>query len=79
MELTVEMSQDKWPSEALLPGLFQANLPALLAFPLAAAFGGLRHASHSSTGNAWAFARPCRSRTSYTMGESSQQRALTSV
>lgn len=42
MELTVEISQDKWPSEDLLPGLFQANLPAMLAFPLAAAFSGLR-------------------------------------
>ena len=44
MELTVEISQDKWPAQELLPGLFQANLPALLAFPLAAAFSGLRHA-----------------------------------
>ena len=42
MELTVEVSQDKWPAVELLPGLFEANLPALLAFPLAAAFSGLR-------------------------------------
>lgn len=42
MELTVEVSQDKWPAADLLPGLFATNLPALLAFPLAAAFSGLR-------------------------------------
>ena len=45
MELTVELSQDKWPSEAELPALFEANLPAMLAFPLAAAFSGLRSVS----------------------------------
>lgn len=42
MELTVEVSQNKWPTADLLPGLFEANLPAMLAFPLAAAFSGLR-------------------------------------
>ena len=42
MELTVEVSQNKWPAADLLPGLFEANLPAMLAFPLAAAFSGLR-------------------------------------
>ena len=42
MELTLEVSQDKWPAAELLPGLFAANLPALLAFPLAAAFSGVR-------------------------------------
>ena len=42
MELTVEVSQNKWPAAELLPGLFEANLPAMLAFPLAAAFSGLR-------------------------------------
>ncbi|KAL3143224.1 hypothetical protein ABBQ38_002077 [Trebouxia sp. C0009 RCD-2024] len=46
MELTVEMSQDKWPAADLLPGLFEAHLPALLAFPLAAAFSGLRGDVH---------------------------------
>ena len=44
MELTVEVSQNKWPATELLPGLFEANLPAMLAFPLAAAFSGLRSA-----------------------------------
>lgn len=44
MELTVEVSQNKWPAAELLPGLFEANLPAMLAFPLAAAFSGLRSA-----------------------------------
>ena len=44
MELTVELSQDKWPPENELPGLFDNNLPAMLAFPLAAAFSGLRYA-----------------------------------
>lgn len=42
MELTIELSQDKWPPESELPGLFEANLPAMLAFPVAAAFSGLR-------------------------------------
>ena len=42
MELTLELSENKWPAADLLPGLFEANLPALLAFPLAAAFSGLR-------------------------------------
>ncbi|KAL3133674.1 hypothetical protein ABBQ32_008176 [Trebouxia sp. C0010 RCD-2024] len=46
MELTVEVSQDKWPAADLLPGLFATNLPALLAFPLAAAFSGLRGDVH---------------------------------
>lgn len=44
MELTVELSQHKWPPEEQLAGLFEANLPAMLAFPLAAAFSGLRSA-----------------------------------
>lgn len=46
MELTVELSQHKWPSEEQLPVLFKANLPAMLAFPLAAAFSGLRGSVH---------------------------------
>ena len=44
MELTVELSQHKWPPEEQLAALFAANLPAMLAFPLAAAFSGLRSA-----------------------------------
>ncbi|KAK9830901.1 hypothetical protein WJX81_003069 [Elliptochloris bilobata] len=42
MELTLELSAAKGPPAALLPQLFADNLAALLAFPLAAAFGGLR-------------------------------------
>ena len=42
MELTLELAPDKWPQPGELPGLFADNLPALLAFPLAAAFGGAR-------------------------------------
>ena len=49
MELTVELSQNKWPPEEQLPALFKANLPAMLAFPLAAAFSGLRCASFPSS------------------------------
>ena len=49
MELTVELSQNKWPPEEQLPALFKANLPAMLAFPLAAAFSGLRWASFPSS------------------------------
>ena len=49
MELTVELSQHKWPSEEQLPALFNANLPAMLAFPLAAAFSGLRWAAFPSS------------------------------
>ena len=44
MELTLELAPDKWPQPAQLPGLFADNLPAMLAFPLAAAFGGARSA-----------------------------------
>lgn len=47
MELTIELSQDKWPPESELPGLFEANLPAMLAFPVAAAFSGLRGSVHA--------------------------------
>ena len=41
MELTLELSQHKWPVPQLLPQLFEDNLPAMLAFPLAGAFGGV--------------------------------------
>ena len=44
MELTLELNAGKGPLAATLPGLFADNLDALLAFPLAAAFGGLRRA-----------------------------------
>ncbi len=38
MELTLELSQHKWPVPQLLPQLFEDNLPAMLAYPLAGAF-----------------------------------------
>ena len=41
MELTLELSQHKWPQAGLLPQLFEDNLPALLAFPVAGAYGGV--------------------------------------
>ena len=41
MELTLELSQHKWPAPQLLPQLFEDNLPAMLAYPLAGAFGGV--------------------------------------
>eukprot|EP00884_Botryococcus_braunii_P009660 jgi/Botrbrau1/18696/Bobra.0386s0022.1 len=42
LEITLELSQNKWPPVENLPGLFQDNLPALLAFHTAAAFSGVR-------------------------------------
>lgn len=42
MELTLELSENKWPAPEGLPRLFLDNLPALLAFHTAAAFGGIR-------------------------------------
>ncbi len=44
MELTLELSGAKWPPATELPQLFADNLAPLLAYPLAAAFGGLRRA-----------------------------------
>ena len=41
MELTLELSQHKWPQPEQLPQLFEDNLPALLAFPMAGAYGGV--------------------------------------
>ena len=41
-ELTLELSPGKWPPGETLDALFAANLPALLALPTAAAFGGVR-------------------------------------
>lgn len=40
MELTIEITEDKWPDESELPQLFKDNLPAILNFVKAAAFGG---------------------------------------
>ncbi|KAK9814699.1 hypothetical protein WJX72_010093 [[Myrmecia] bisecta] len=48
LELTLELSEDKWPAEERLPQLWQDNLPALLAFPIAAALGGLRGFVHEA-------------------------------
>ena len=45
MELTLELSQNKWPPPDTLGALFDANLPALLALPAAALFGGVRWAT----------------------------------
>ena len=42
MELTLELSHNKWPAPELLPQLFADNLPAMLALPIAGAFGGAR-------------------------------------
>ncbi len=42
MELTLELSQNKWPPADTLADLFDANLPALLALPATALFGGVR-------------------------------------
>lgn len=44
MELTLELDAGKHPPAPKLPQLFAENLAALLAFPVAAAFGGLRRA-----------------------------------
>lgn len=41
-ELTLELSPSKWPPGESLDALFAANLPALLALPMTAAFGGVR-------------------------------------
>ena len=41
MELTLELSQHKWPRPEQLPQLFDDNLPALLAYPMAGAYGGV--------------------------------------
>lgn len=40
MEVTLEVSESKWPSESVLPQLFKDNLPAMLAYIKAAALGG---------------------------------------
>jgi hypothetical protein len=46
MELTLELSQHKWPPADTLGELFDANLPAMLALPTAALFGGIRCAAY---------------------------------
>ena len=49
MELTLELSQHKWPPAETLGELFDANLPAMLALPTAALFGGVRCAAYYTT------------------------------
>ena len=43
MEITLELSPGKWPPEETLAELFNDNLQALLALPLAAAVAGARY------------------------------------
>jgi hypothetical protein len=40
MEVTLEVSQSKWPPESMLPQLFKDNLPAMLDFIKVSALGG---------------------------------------
>ncbi|KAK9852107.1 hypothetical protein WJX84_003546, partial [Apatococcus fuscideae] len=49
MELTLEISEAKSPSPDLLALLWQDNLPAMLALPIAAAFEGLRGFVHAAS------------------------------
>jgi hypothetical protein len=42
MELTLELSEKKWPAPAKLRGIWEDNLAALLRLPLVAALGGAR-------------------------------------
>ncbi|EIE24879.1 hypothetical protein COCSUDRAFT_14223 [Coccomyxa subellipsoidea C-169] len=42
LELTLELAPHKWPPQQELPGLFEDNLPAMLALPLVSCFGGVR-------------------------------------
>jgi hypothetical protein len=42
MDLTLELSETKWPPAETLPELFQDNLDALLALPIATAFSGIK-------------------------------------
>lgn len=50
MELTVEVSMNKWPEESLLPELFADNLPAMLEFILRSTvdgFSGIVYGIHT--------------------------------
>lgn len=40
MELTLELSLNKHPAQALLPGLWEDNKKALVVYALTAAYGG---------------------------------------
>lgn len=42
MEITLELSPNKWPPPETLAALFDANLDAMLALPLVTMFGGVR-------------------------------------
>ena len=51
MELTLEVSEDKWPDESKLPGLFEDNLPAMLEFILRSSvrsFSGIVYGIHTN-------------------------------
>ena len=60
LELTLELAPHKWPPAEQLPGLFEDNLPALLALPLAACFGGVRCGLSSKFQNMNPAPEPCR-------------------
>lgn len=51
MEITLELSPTKWPAPDTLGALFDANLDAMLALPLAAMFGGVRYGSATPAGS----------------------------
>ena len=42
MEITLELSANKWPPAETLGTLFETNIDAMLALPMAAMFGGVR-------------------------------------
>ena len=45
MELTLEVSQNKWPPTEQLPSIWEDNKLALVNLPLVAVFGGVRWVS----------------------------------
>lgn len=49
MDITLELSADKWPPAETLGTLFEANLDAMLALPMAVMFGGVRWGSIAGT------------------------------
>jgi carboxypeptidase D len=50
MELTLELSQDKYPSASRLPAIWAENRDALLALALTASLGGARGSVKSAEG-----------------------------
>ena len=55
MEITLELSPTKWPPPDTLRALFDANLDALLALPLATMFGGVRYGSATPSASTTTF------------------------